>query len=140
MGRGWGGGKLVASTTIRYYARPQIELTSATCVVHGQRSERWITGLAGSSSPRELRAGHTGPMVIALPRLQTATTKRCENASASVKHNYRSLPVGPRLVRMIDVSTYEGADFMGDRLRHVGSAVPRTSGLAEPHVIVSLFI
>ena len=71
-------------------------------------------------------------MVIALPRLQTATTKRCENASASVKHNYRSLPVGPRLVRMIDVSTYEGADFMGDRLRHVGSAVPRTSGLAEP--------
>ena len=73
-------------------------------------------------------------MVIALPRLQTATTKRCENASASVKHNYRSLPVGPRLVRMIDVSTYEGADFMGDRLRHVGSAVPRTSGLAEPQV------
>ena len=71
-------------------------------------------------------------MVIALPRLQTATTKRCENASASVKHNYRSLPVGPRLVRMIDVRTYEGADFMGDRLRHVGSAVPRTSGLAEP--------
>ena len=72
-------------------------------------------------------------MVIALPRLQTATTKRCENASASVKLNYRSLPVGPRVVRMIDVSTYEGADFMGDRLRHVGSAVPRTSGLAEPH-------
>ena len=71
-------------------------------------------------------------MVIALPRLQTATTKRCENASASVKLNYRSLPVGPRVVRMIDVSTYEGADFMGDRLRHVGSAVPRTSGLAEP--------
>ena len=70
-------------------------------------------------------------MVIALPRLQTATTKRCENASASVKLNYRSLPVGPRVVRMIDVSTYEGADFMGDRLRHVGSAVPRTSGLAE---------
>ena len=30
------------------------------------------------------------------------------------------------------MSTYEGADFMGDRLRHVGSAVPRTSGLAEP--------
>ena len=77
-------------------------------------------------------------MVIALPRLQTATTKRCENASASVKHNYRSLPVGPRLVRMIDVSTYEGADFMGDRLRHVGSAVPRTSGLAEPRSIVLL--
>ena len=71
-------------------------------------------------------------MVIALPRLQTATTKRCENASASVKLNYRSLPVGPRVVRMIDVSTYKGADFMGDRLRHVGSAVPRTSGLAEP--------
>ena len=46
------------------------------------------------------------------------STKRCENASASVKLNYRSLPVGPRLVRMIDVSTYEGADFMGDRLRH----------------------
>ena len=74
-------------------------------------------------------------MVIALPRLQTATTKRCENASASVKHNYRSLPVGPRLVRVIDVSTYEGADFMGDRLRHVGSAVPRTSGLAEPDIL-----
>ena len=54
------------------------------------------------------------------------------NMSASVKLNYRSLPVGPRVVRMIDVSTYEGADFMGDRLRHVGSAVPRTSGLAEP--------
>ena len=71
-------------------------------------------------------------MVIALPRLQTATTKRCENASASVKLNYRSLPVGLRVVRMIDVSTYEGADFMGDRLRHVGSAVSRTSGLAEP--------
>ena len=35
-------------------------------------------------------------MVIALPRLQTATTKRCENASASVKLNYRSLPVGPQ--------------------------------------------
>ena len=86
----------VAGSTIRYYARPQIELTSATCVVHGQRSERWITGLAGSSSPWELRAGHTGPMVIALPRLQTATTKRCENASASVKLNYRSLPVGPQ--------------------------------------------
>ena len=80
-------------------------------------------------------------MVIALPRLQTATTKRCENASASVKHNYRSLPVGPRLVRMIDVSTYEGADFMGDRLRHVGSAVPRTSGLAEPkHLMVKIFL
>ena len=78
-------------------------------------------------------------MVIALPRLQTATTKRCENASASVKLNYRSLPVGPRVVRMIDVSTYEGADFMGDRLRHVGSAVPRTSGQAEPKTIQSKF-
>ena len=79
-------------------------------------------------------------MVIALPRLQTATTKRCENASASVKHNYRSLPVGPRLVRMIDVRTYEGADFMGDRLRHVGSAVPRTSGLAEPNTIAPHYL
>ena len=35
-------------------------------------------------------------MVIALPRLQTAAIKRCENASASVKLNYRSLPVGPQ--------------------------------------------
>ena len=35
-------------------------------------------------------------MVIALPRLQTATTKRCENASASVILNYRSLHVGPQ--------------------------------------------
>ena len=79
-------------------------------------------------------------MVIALPRLQTATTKRCENASASVKLNYRSLPVGPRVVRMIDVSTYEGADFMGDRLRHVGSAVPRTSGLAEPILKIKHYV
>ena len=59
-------------------------------------SIRWITGLAGSSSSWELRAGHTGPMVIALPRLQTATIKRCENASASVILNYRSLHVGPQ--------------------------------------------
>ena len=72
-----------------------IELTSATCVVHGPRSDGWITGLAGSSSSWELRAGRTGPTVIALPRLQTATIKRCENASASVILNYRSLPVGP---------------------------------------------
>ena len=33
---------------------------------------------------------------MALPRLQTATIKRCENASASVILNYRSLPVGPQ--------------------------------------------
>ena len=33
---------------------------------------RWITSLAGSSSSWELRAGRTGPTVIALPRLQTA--------------------------------------------------------------------
>ena len=85
---------MLPGVQIRYYARRQIELTSATCVVHGQRSERWITGLAGSSSPWELRAGRTGPTVKALPRLQTATTKRCENASVIL--NYRSLPVGPQ--------------------------------------------
>ena len=33
---------------------------------------RWITYLAGSSSSWELRAGRTGPKVIALPWLQTA--------------------------------------------------------------------
>ena len=33
---------------------------------------RWITYLAGSSSSRELRAGRTGPTVIALPWLPTA--------------------------------------------------------------------
>ena len=33
---------------------------------------RWITSLAGSSSSWELRAGRTGPTVIALPLLQTA--------------------------------------------------------------------
>ena len=32
----------------------------------------WSTYLAGSSSSWELRAGRTGPTVIALPRLQTA--------------------------------------------------------------------
>ena len=87
---------MLPGVQIRYYVRPQIELTSATCVVHGQRSERWITGLAGSSSSWELRVGRTGPTVKALPRLQTATIKRCENASASVILNYRSLPVGPQ--------------------------------------------
>ena len=35
-------------------------------------ARRWSTCLAGSSSSWELRAGRTGPTVIALPRLQTA--------------------------------------------------------------------
>ena len=42
---------------------------------------RWITYLEGSSSSWDLRAGRTGPTVIALPWLQTAL-KRCKIVSA----------------------------------------------------------
>ena len=123
---------MLPGVQIRYYARPQIELTSATCVVHGQRSERWITGLAGSSSSWELRAGRTGPTVKALPRLQTATIKRCENASASVILNYRSLPVGPQRGKDDRREYVRGGGLHGGYAPPWGSAVPRTSGLAEP--------
>ena len=51
--------------------RPRIRTFSVHYVVHGQRLS-WSTSLAGSSSSWELRAGRTGPTVIALPRLQTA--------------------------------------------------------------------
>ena len=77
-------------------------------------------------------------MVIALPRLQTATTKRCENASASVKLNYRSLPVGPQRGKDDRREYVRGGGLHGDRLRHVGSAVPRTSGLAESRFNINL--
>ena len=57
---------------------------------------RWITYLAGSSSPWELRAGRTGPTVIALPRLQTATKNGEKTRPRLLNLNYRSLPVGPQ--------------------------------------------
>ena len=57
---------------------------------------RWITYLAGSSSSWELRAGRTGPTVIALPRLQTAIKNGAKTRPRLLKLNYRSLPVGPQ--------------------------------------------
>ena len=68
-----------------------------------------------------------GPTVIALPRLQTAlkngakTRPRLLNSTIGLCLSVRSV------VRMIDVSTYEGAYYIGDRLRHVVqlSLVPR---------------
>ena len=88
---------------------------------------RWITCLAGSSSSWELRAGRTGPTVIALPRLQTALKNGEKTHPRLSKLNYRSLPVGPQRGNDDRVSTYEGAYYMGDRLRHVVqlSLVPR---------------
>ena len=79
---------------------------------------RWITYLAGSSSSWELRAGRTAPTVIALPRLQTAlkTVRKRVRVSQSY-NNGLSLSVRSE-IRMIDMSTYEGAYGMGDRLRH----------------------
>ena len=88
-------------------------------VGHGQRS----TYLAGSSSSWELRAGRTGPTAIALPRLQTAlktVRKLAVRKRVRVSQSYKiglSLSVRSK-IRMIDVSTYEGAYDMGDMLRH----------------------
>ena len=50
----------------------------------------------GSSSSWELRAGRTGPTVIALPRLQTAPKMVRKRVCVGQKLNYRSLPVGPQ--------------------------------------------
>ena len=44
----------------------------------------------------ELRAGRTGPTVIALPRLQTALKNGGKTRPRLLKLNYRSLPVGPQ--------------------------------------------
>ena len=73
-------------------------------------------------------------MVIALPRLQTAAIKRCENASASVKLNYRSLPVGPQRGKDDRREYVRGGGLHGGWAPPWGSAVPRISGLAEPDV------
>ena len=92
-----------------------------------------ITYLAGSSSSWELSAGRTGPTVIALPWLQTARKTVSKRVRVSQSYNYTigvSLSVRSE-IRMIDVSTYEGAYDMGDIAPPWNSAVPRTSGIAE---------
>ena len=86
-----------------------------------------FTFLAGSSSSWELRTGRTGPTVIALPRLQTAL-KNGAKTRPRLLYSTIGLCLSVRsVVMMIDVSTYEGAYFMGDKLRHVVqlSLVPR---------------
>ena len=57
---------------------------------------RWSTYLAESSSSWELRAGRTGPTVIALLRLQTALKIGAKTRPRPLKLIYRSQPVGPQ--------------------------------------------
>ena len=66
-------------------------------------------------------------MVIALPRLQTASKVVRKRVRVGQTLNYRSLPVGPQ----------RGKDDRREYVRRgrtpsCGSAVPRTSGIAEP--------
>ena len=100
-------------------ARPQIRTFSVLLRRAWPEVGRWITYLAGSSSYWEPRAGRTGPTVIALPRLQTALNigARTRPHLSKLKTIGLSLSVRSE-IRMIDVSTYEGAYDMG-----IGSAM-----------------
>ena len=80
---------------------------------------RWNTYLAGSSSLRELRAGRTGPTANALPWPQNCIKIGEQAASAYVKIETIGLcPSVLSEITMIVVRAYEGADDIGDRLRH----------------------
>ena len=99
-------------------ARPRISTFSVLLRHTWPEVRRWSTYLAESSSSWELRAGRTGPTVIALPRLQTALKTVRKRVRVSQSYNLGfSLSVRSE-IRMIDVSTYEGAYDMGDMLRH----------------------
>ena len=78
-------------------ARPRIRTFSVPYVVHAwPEVRRWSTYLAGSSSSWELRAGRTGPTVIALPRLQTALKIDAQTRPRLSKLKLRPQPVGPQ--------------------------------------------